>query len=939
MRSLSLRPFLAAVASCLLPLTALHAAWLPEIEGLPYDPILSSGQLDNGMRYLHAQTTDKNNRVSVRLIVNAGSNHEEDDELGYAHFVEHMAFNGTRNFPADTLRATLARAGVRIGPEVNAFTSPSHTVYQLDLPNDDPATFELALQVMRDWCDGLKIEAREVKREAKVILAEINARGLVAGPFAQERMGFVYPDHPLGERNPAGTPHSVDRARADDLRDFYERWYRPDNVVLAIVADKPSAEIDAAVARHFGSFRARGPLAPQPSAPPAVNPSSPRLHWTQIGPIKSFNFEIIHTRPTPATDSVENFRQSLITQLALQVIQSRLNRQVLFAPSEVERLQIYEASPSPDVAELTLSVSGRPEHWKTLLHTLLTEYRGLRKYGFLPEEVADAREVLLNRITYEESHPSHADVPAYASRLTDAVRYQRVLPADATTHALAREILPTLTPETCREALADYLATGQARYFIYGDLGEAGMSKNLVEALQEGTRLELTPPSVNEDLEFPYTSFGEPAAIVSERTDPATDVEQVHYANGVTFNFKPTSFEQDTVEFIVRLKNGGHLRTDPAQPGVPEVAEAALIAGGLGQLDIAGITRALDGHAAEITFAVTEDALLFTGSTEREQLPLLCRIVAAYLTDPALAENAVSHAVAESIAAADRAFNQAEASLAANFHYALAHEDPRLAAPLEDDLKNILPADLRAWLEPQFAALPIEVSIVGDINSDLARDAVAATFGSLPPRQPLPAPPPFNWLREDQTFHASSYSQRAATAVLWPIPVDGSVRQRRELELLSKCVGERVVERLREDTGLTYSPRIETFFPETDDSVGYLRFSLITQLRYVERAAREIRKVGDQLASRGIDDDLLLQALNPALNSLDAQLRSNRYWLHSVLDGLSEHPEQLTYADSRRTDLESISAQRLSELARQYLDKNQAIELYAGTGEKGKSMF
>lgn len=923
----------------LIPPAVGNDSWLPQIDGLPYDPVISAGRLDSGFRFLHAETTDKNRRISLRLIVQAGSNDEQDDELGFAHFVEHMAFNGTRAFPADTIRATLARAGVRVGPEVNAFTSPSHTVYQLDLPNDDPANFDLALRVMRDWCDGLKFEDREVKREAKVILAEINARGIVAGPFTQERMGFVYPDHPLGERHPLGTPHSVDRARSAGVRGFYERWYRPANIILAVVADLPHAQVESAIRQHFESFTARGPEPARTPRPPAVNPSSPQLHWTQIGPIKSFNFEIIHTRPEAPTDSVEAFRRQLATQLAIEVIQSRLNRLVLLAPAEVEGIKIYEAHPAPGVAELTLGIGGQPEHWKTLLQTLLREYLTLRKYGLTPAEFEEARNLLLHRIDYEAHHPSHDDVPAYAARLTQALMYHRVLPADATRHQIAREFLPTVTPESCLTELADYLRQGQARYFIYGDLGEAGQSKDLVQALQEGSRGELPPPAAETGNDFPYDTFGPPAELVAESTDAGSGVRQVTYANGVHFNFKPTAFSPDNVSFLVRLQSGGRLLTPADATALPDVAQAALIAGGLQQADVAAITRAFQGRQISLNFRIEEDSLVFSGTVEREKLPLMCRVIAAYLTDPAISATAVASARTLAASQARRAFHQAETTLSANLHYALSQEDPRFKAYDHEAPAHITVDDVRAWLLPQLSASTIEVNLVGDVTAELAQQAVDATFGALPRSEPLPSTTPIQWLQEDDKFYADSFSQRAGTTVLWPIPVDGSVRARREIELLAKCFNERIVERLREEKGLTYSPQLGTLFPDSNPHLAYLQVTVITQLRYVERAAREIRKVADALAARGVDEDLRLQALNPTLNSLDAQLRDNDYWLHSVLDRLSTNPEQLHFADSRRHDLEAISAARLSEIAAGFLNKKQAIEIYAGTGEKGKSMF
>ncbi|MCF3649747.1 M16 family metallopeptidase [Synoicihabitans lomoniglobus] len=907
--------------------------WIPEVDGLPLDPAIHARTLPSGLRYLHAQHADPNQHVSLRLIVQAGSNDEADDELGYAHFVEHMAFNGTRNFPGETLGAKLAEAGIRFGPEVNAFTMPALTVYQLDLSHYDPETFELALQVMRDWSDGIQFDRKQVRRERKVILAEMQARGIIAGAFTKERMKFVYPDHPLGQRFVGGTLQSIDRAEDDGLKGYYDRWYRPDNMVLVVVGDMPTATVTAGIDRHFASFTNNTPLPPRAFRPVAANPTKPRLHWTQIGPIKSFNFQIVHTRPMPTTASIEQSRHSLATQVVLAAMQARFNRLIYTAGSEVKQLSVQTAAPSPDVLELTFHAEGKPENWENLLLTLNREHRRLIKHGILQIELDEARDVMLKRLEFAGRFAKSESASTYAARMLEAVMLNSGAPSADTQIAFAKEVLPTLTIDDCRAAVADFLETGFARYFIYGDLASAGASQDLVATLQTGMREDVTEPLISPQVPFLYHDFGPVGTVTHHDHDKETDVHQVTFANGVRFNFKRTDFDQQTMSVVLRLAPGGQLATPPGQPGMPHVAAAALIEGALGDLNFESLGRALNGRTVRVDFNVEEDSLSFNGTADREQVDLLMQLITAYLTDPALEAGAVSRALTRVNDRAESSLEVPETAMGLNLMSLLTGEDPRFAAPPTDGTIAFSAAELRAWLLPQLEQLPIEFSMVGDIVPDEAIAAVARTLGALPSRQSPKPRRALSWNTESRVekIECKSPDRRGAVAVIYPVrlPAD-NVRARRELELLTHAFEAENLKRLREAIGITYSPDTRYWYSESDPQQAFIQASMITDSRMMKKASGEVRRLANRLRKSGIDDELMMQARNPTLDSVNDQLRGNTYWLYGVLDRLAANPQQLDYARSRRTDLESITKERLTELANEVLNSKNAIQVLVG---------
>ena len=219
------------------------------------DPDIRRGVLPNGMRYSVMHNATPSGAVSMRMFVDVGSFEEGETERGVAHFLEHMAFNGTRNFPEDALDRTLAPAGVQFGRDHNAQTSYFSTVYMLDLPGSDAGKLDLAFKWLRDVADGMTIDPQAVVRERGVVLSEMNASLSAQRTVAEAIGAFMGKGLRTPTRDPIGTRTSISTMTAAQLRGFYERWYRPENTVVVVVGDLPIAELERRVRDSFSSWR------------------------------------------------------------------------------------------------------------------------------------------------------------------------------------------------------------------------------------------------------------------------------------------------------------------------------------------------------------------------------------------------------------------------------------------------------------------------------------------------------------------------------------------------------------------------------------------------------------------------------------------------------------------------------------------------------------
>src|SRR5690554_2495946 len=226
------------------------------IAPLPIDPEVTIGELPNGLRYYIRTNGEPERRVELRLVVKAGSLQEDDDQRGLAHFLEHMAFNGTKSFEKQELIRYLESIGMRFGADLNAATSYDHTVYKLTVPTDAEGALETAFRILDDWAQGITLDPEEIEAERGVILSEWRARLGVGTRVRTHTDSVLLGESRYLDRQPIGLPERIENATRDEIARYYRDWYRPDLIAVIVVGDVETARIEPLIRRHFGKLDA-----------------------------------------------------------------------------------------------------------------------------------------------------------------------------------------------------------------------------------------------------------------------------------------------------------------------------------------------------------------------------------------------------------------------------------------------------------------------------------------------------------------------------------------------------------------------------------------------------------------------------------------------------------------------------------------------------------
>lgn len=935
LRRLVLAAFLPVLAACAarpapVSTPVPEPVWGFENSDIAPDPAFRFGQLENGMRYVvRANATPKGTAV-VRMEVSAASLDESEAERGYAHFVEHMAFNGSTRVPEGEMIRLLEREGLAFGADTNASTSFSETNYRLDLPRNDPRLLDLALMLMRETASELSFSASAVEREKGVVLAEMRDRNTYALRNLEDSMQFQYPGSLYANRMPIGTEPALKAATAERLKAFWAREYVPGHTTVVVIGDFDAAAVETKIRERFGDWRGPSPD-PQPSAGP-VNFADKDRQDIFVDPALPERMEISRSGPwLGGLDTVTRRRENLLREIGYNAINRRLLRISRQAEPPFRGAGFGTGDVFRDARTTRLVVDTSDRKWREGLIAAAREQRRALRYGFteaeIAEQVAGIRTDLRNAAASADTRTHETLAGAVWALVRD-----KVVPSEP--HAALERFeafAPSITPRAVLKALKrEALPLDDPLLRFRGRYQPEDGDKGLREAWSEALRTPIARDKARGASAFAYGDFGTPGTVVSDTTEPKLGIREIRFANGVMLNIKRTDITKDRV--LVKLSIDGGARLDTRQAPfatelVPYLAEGGLVAHSEDELQ-----SLLAGRTVDNEFAAEDAALTASASTTPGDLPLQLQVLAAYVTAPGYRPEGVERYRQD----VNRYFAQATATPGSALTYRiggiLSDDDPRFTLQAPEKYRALTYKALSDGIGERLRKGAIEIGLVGDVDEAAAIAAVAATFGALPPREPAfrtyaeQPPRTFTANRERRVLRHTGPADQALVRYYWPTRDDADPVATLTLELLERVARVALTDTLREALGKAYSPgassRLSRHWP------GYGTFDITASVALSEVPATEaaIRETVDRLRKAPIDADLLLRARQPMLEALHNALKSNRGWL-SLVDRAQGETERIDrYLESEKRLL-GLTAKDLEAAARRWLDIGQALEI------------
>jgi zinc protease len=918
----------AAIAQPAAPVAA--EPWPQQASDVRPDPDVRFGTLPNGMRYALRRNATPPGQTSLRLRIDAGSLHEQDDQRGLAHFIEHMAFNGTTHVPEGEFVRRLERHGLRFGPDTNASTDFRQTVYKLDLPRSDAETVDTALYLLREVAGEISFAPSAIDAERGIIQSEERTRATPQYRIALDQLGYIMRGQRLPTRWPIGAPEVIANAQRERFAAYYDAYYRPERATLIAVGDFDLDAMEAKVRAQFGSWRGRGAAGRDPDLG-AVAPRRAEAHLF-VEPGGPAQVSLIWVRPADLRpDSQARRAARLIDAIALQVLNHRLERigatqsPPPFVVGQAARAEIAESA-----EPVLLTAITQAGEWRRGLNVIETEQRRLAEHGITAAELAREIGELRTALTQNLAGAATRQSVGLSENLTGAVDRDDVFTAPAENLRLFEAAVAGLTPERVSEA-ARALFAGEPILHMTSPAAVEGGDAALLAAWRDSRAAPVAMAEAQQAAAWPYARFGTAGAVAERRElGPEIGATAIRFANGVRLTVKRTDFADNQILVGVRVGNG---RLDlPADRPSPEWAlPLAFTAGGLARISAEDMREALSSRTYGAGFAVADDAFELGGTTRPEDLAVQMQVLAAFVSDPGWRPTGWERLRALSGTIHDQLASTPGGVFGRDAGILLHGGDRRWATPTREQMAAASVVEARAVLDRPLAGAPIEVVMVGDVDVDEAIRQTAATFGALPPRAAAAAPAarirfPAGTAEPIRLTHRGRADQGLAY-IAWPTAgFFDDTRQARTLTLLSSVFQLRLLQKVREEQGTTYSPQASHSASETFAGYGIFAGTIEARPEALAGFLRDAEAIAADLRDRPISADELERARRPLVEGIQRQRNGNGWWLNN-LERIQSDPRVAAAILSQLADYQGMSPADLQRAARAFLLPARAWKL------------
>ncbi|MDO9367269.1 MAG: insulinase family protein [Sphingopyxis sp.] len=929
-----------AVTAAVNPQSAAAKAWNFAASDVPVDPNIIFGVLPNGMKYALLKNSTPKDSVVLRMRFAVGSFAEADDQRGLAHFLEHMAFNGSKGVPEGEMIKLLERKGLAFGADTNASTGFDQTIYQLDLPNASEDLIDTGLMLMRETGGELTIDPAAVDRERGIILSERRARDTYQLRSLIDQFDFQMKGMTVANRIPVGTEEVIKTAPAARLRDLYDHYYRPERATLVMVGDFDPAAIEAKIKARFSDWKGRGPAGADPEIGD-VDYARAAAADDFVDPAIQDSVTVAAFKPwTLKPDTKAQRASDLAEDIGEAIVSRRLAKIALNEDSPILTGYFSDAAGWKKFEQVTVGAVAKEGAWKDALALIEQEQRRAIEHGFtqaeVDEQLANRRTALKNAVSGVTTRRSDG----LADALVSAAEGDFVVVRPETSQALFEAAAPSLNAATVTAAFRARMtgfSAPLARVAVKKPV--EGGPDAILAALRASTQVAVAAPTEAANAAFAYDNFGTPGKVVSDTRIEDLGIRRVRFANHVMLNIKKTDFQKDKVLLSLRIDGGNLLATrdDPTKVSLA----GSLMLGGLEAHSLDELRSILAGKTVSPSFGNATDAFGGSALTSPEDFGLQAKLMAAYLTHPGYRPDGL--ALIRRVLPQQYAANDATpaAVLGRDVGGILANDDPRSQTPPLAKLMTLDWAQLKPAVADSFTHGAIEIGVVGDIDEQAAIDAIAATFGALPERRAAFDPRAdarirqFATDRSERTLIHKGPAEQAELRVYWPARDDSDLGEAMRLNLLSRVMQLMLTEELREKLGESYSPGAAASLSDEFPGYGHLFAASNVDHKDLATTRAAIFAIAKDLRDTPVDADLLDRARKPLVESMVKSRRENAYWLNYVAEAAT-HADRLDRSRKGIGEVEAATPADLQALARRYLVDDKALVIKAVSDKAGK---
>lgn len=893
------------------------------------------GRLPNGLTYYVRENRFPEALAELRLVVDVGSVLEETEQRGYAHFVEHLAFAGTKRYSAGDLARFFGEIGSRSGQHLNATTDFDETVYKVQVPTQKPEVLEQALDILREWASDIGFSAAAVTRERGVILRETGSGHSSTAPVFKLQFPVLVRGSRYANRLPSGSREVVEQASPESLRSFYQSWYRPELMAVIAVGDFDGEWMEDRVRALFSSLPADGPARERPSYPVPGHPQTTMV----IAPDPEAPFSVVnlaHKHDLPSLQTVGDYRRHLIAMLFHRILNERLDRL-----SENPDSPLLAGFSSSDVlvrgqGVTYLSALTTTESIPAALQHLLEEAERIKRHGFPRTETEHHKSALLLAMENAWRDRQHEESETLADEYVAHFLDGEPVPGIELEYALARRMIPEIQgPEIA--ALATGRLRDQNRVLMVSvpaaTSAEPPGGATLAAVLEAVKTADVAPgapwPEDGSPLPKLVDSPPQPGKIVQRVDLPAAGIIQWRLSNGVLVVLRPTDFNPG--EVLMTAFSPGGLSLVPAADYPSAVAASSiLVPGGVGAPDHAALQRTLAAKKVHVSPWINELSEGLQGACPPPELDILLQLVYLYFTVPRSDPEALSAFRERMVALSDHRAAAPRALLEEALQREMSQDHPRRRALTTEMLRSIDPDTSLAIYRDRFAdASDFTFVFVGSFDPAPLEPLVLRYLGGLAAThrketwKNLGVERPTGIVKK--VIRADREPQ-SSIRLVFNGAFSWNPRNVFEITAMARLLQQRLEDTLRGVFGEVYSVATNTSTTRFPDGYYTLDIGFAADPRKADQLIASVFDEVGKLRDAG-PSEIELAALRAELERKRAEeLRSNDYWLATLQSYYftGEDPAQIVNSAEWPGRL---SKQDVRRAARMYLDPERYVQI------------
>ncbi len=896
---------------------------------IPVDPAVRIGHLPNGLTYYIRKNEKPDHRAELRLVVGAGSMEEDEDQLGVAHFVEHMCFNGSEHFSKNELVDYLESVGTRFGADLNAYTSFDETVYKLEVRTDDQEQLSKGLLVLQDWAGGVSFDDDEIDKERGVVISEWRSRLSAEQRMQQKYFPVMYHDSRYAMRLPIGKPEIIENVPYQTVRRFYHDWYRPELMAVCVVGDFNVDSMEQEIRTRFSGLHDPATVRPKEEYPvPGHQETLVSIETDKEA--TSTNIRIIYKHPYKEPVTLDDYRETLLEELYNRMLNARLYE--LNTTADPPFIFAYSGY-GRDVGSLATytSFARAPQQGVTrAFRTLLTENARVLRHGFLPSELERQEAEMLTTAERNVREQDKTESSRYISSCIYHFLDGEPMPGAQQTLDLYHQFLPTIDVAEINKLASEWI-TPENRVIILTGPENPDVplpTKATLFAIIDSVAAEAIPPYEDNTNDAPlFQEVLNPVTVGAETVNTALDIHTFKLANGITVEYKQTDFKNDQILMAGYSMGGSSLYDDNTYQSINALG-SVIRESGVGVFSAPQLYKKLTGKTVSVFPFIGERYEGFNGACSPKDFEVMLQLIYLYATQPRMEDQAL-----QSYLKKERDFLENLLSNPNNYFANVVNKiryenHPRRSIPTVEDLDKVNMSDIQRVYHDRFSDMgDFTFFFTGALDPVELKALASRYLGNLPAHGRKET-----WkdvgVRSPEgvidTMFSKGEAPRTNVRIIYHGNMDWNDTARYDLQSLADYARIKLRESLREDMGGVYGVAVSSSAMRDPITQYSINISFNSDPPRTQELIDAATEVINQIKEGNIAQADIEKVQELQRQARVRELKENRFWQGGLIDNWVENiPLSELTMEYLEGMLKTLTPESMQAAAREFFGENK----------------